>query len=166
MLKCNGCLAAAFSPCHGYVITVYDIQHGSPCLPFEDTRYVCRDSLFVKGNLRHVYGEDSAVKDYSYFYQKLIDWLIEKLNFQKNEGPAEEINTYLNEANLPRKILVSVGATRYTEYGEHNFLQDGDKSVVVIYPGDLYTFEEIFHRVSRDNLEEDDISVLIQEVVL
>ena len=123
-------------------------------------------SFLVRDGVPHVYGEDSAVKDYSYFYQKLIDWLIEKLNFQKNEGPAEEINTYLNEANLPRKILVSVGATRYTEYGEHNFLQDGDKSVVVIYPGDLYTFEEIFHRVSRDNLEEDDISDLIKEVVL
>lgn len=35
--------------------------------------------------------------------------------------------------------MVSVGATRYTEYGEKNFLQDGDLAVVVVYPEDKYS---------------------------
>lgn len=123
-------------------------------------------SFLVRDGVPHVYGEDSAVKDYSYFYGKLVDWLIDKLNNQPNEGPAEHICDYVKEAGFPRKILISVGATRYTDYGEHNFLQDGDKAVVVIYPSDVYSFDEICHRVSRDNLEEEDISVLIQEVVV
>ncbi len=63
-------------------------------------------------------------------------------------------------------MLISVGATRYTDYGEHNFLQNGDKAVVVVYPEDVYSQDEIIHRAQTDNLEEEDISVLYQEVVL
>ena len=48
----------------------------------------------------------------------------------------------------------------------HRFLQHGDKAVVVVYPEDVYSQEEIIKRVGKDNLEEDDISVLIQEVIV
>ena len=37
---------------------------------------------------------------------------------------------------------------------------------LVIYPSDIYSPEEILRRAGRDNLEEEDISVLAQEVVL
>lgn len=123
-------------------------------------------SFLVRDGKVYPYGEDSAVKDYSYFYEKLIAWLIDRLNNQKDEGPAENINLYLNEANRPTRILVSVGATRYTEYGQTNFLQVGDDALVVVYPGDVYSQEEIIHRAERDNLEEDDISVLRQEIII
>ena len=36
----------------------------------------------------------------------------------------------------------------------------------VVYPGDVYSQEEIIHRAERDNLEEDDISVLRQEIII
>ena len=91
---------------------------------------------------------------------------MDKLNHQENAGPAEHINAYINDAGQPERILISVGATRYTDYGEHNFLQKGDISLVVIYPSDIYSPEEILRRAGRDNLEEEDISVLAQEVVL
>lgn len=123
-------------------------------------------SFLVRGDEVYPYGEDSAIKDYSYFYDKLITWLMEKLNYQANEGPAENINMYLNEANRPTQIMVSVGATRYTEFGQTNFLQVGDYALVVLYPSDVYTPEEILHRAKRDNLEEDDISVLRQEIII
>ena len=93
-------------------------------------------SFLVRDGVVHPYGEDSAVRDYSYIYAQLIDWLIEKFNGQLNEGPAEDINSYLKEANYPTQVMVSIGATRYTDYGEHNFLQNGDKAVVVVYPED------------------------------
>ena len=95
-----------------------------------------------------------------------MNWCIDKINNQPNEGPAEEIGKYLNAASCPRTIMISVGATRYTEYGEHNFLQSGDRSVVVVYPEGKYSQSEIIHRAQTDNLEEEDISVLNQEVVL
>ena len=123
-------------------------------------------SFLVRNGEVFVYGEDSPVREYSYFYEKLITWLIDKFNNQENAGPAENINLYLNEAGCPKQVMISVGATRYTDYGEHNFLQHGDKAVVVVYPEDVYSQEEIIKRVGKDNLEEDDISVLIQEVIV
>lgn len=123
-------------------------------------------SFLVRDGKVYTYGEDSAVKDYSYFYEKLVNWLIDRLNNQKDEGPAENINLYLNRANRPTRIMVSIGATRYSEFGLTNYLQVGDDAMVVVYPGDVYTPEEIIHRAERDNLEEDDISVLRQEIVI
>ncbi len=123
-------------------------------------------SFLVRDGVAHPYGEDSAVRDYSYIYGQLIDWLIDKLNNQQDEGPAEPVGAYLKESGYPARMMISVGATRYTEYGVSNFLQNHDRSVVVVYPEDVYSKEEIIKRAGRDNLEEDDISVLSQEVVV
>ncbi len=123
-------------------------------------------SFLVRDGIAHPYGEDSAVRDYSYIYGKLLEWLIDKLNNQQNEGPAEMINSYLNEAGFPSQILVSVGATRYTEYGEHNFLQNKDEAVVVVYPEDKYSKEDIVKGVENNTLDDPMISVLRQKVVL
>ncbi|MBU3826410.1 MAG: hypothetical protein IAA31_02845 [Candidatus Anaerobiospirillum merdipullorum] len=122
-------------------------------------------SFLVRDGEVYEYGEDSAVRDYSYFYDKLLAWCIDKLNHQQDTGPAEHINAYLQEAGCPQQILISVGATRYTPFGESHYLQKGDQAVVVVYPEDVYSKEEIAHRVKRDNLEEDDISVLQQMIV-
>ncbi len=121
-------------------------------------------SFLVRGGQVHAYGEDSAVRDYSYIYGKLISWLIEKLNTQRDEGPAEDVNAYLNAASRPEQLLISIGATRYTDFGEHNFLHDGDASVVLLYPEDKYSPQEIAARVGRREVEAEDISVLWQRV--
>jgi len=123
-------------------------------------------SFLVRNSEVFAYGEDSAVKDYSYIYQKLSEWIIEKLNNQQNEGPAENINSYLLKAGCPEQIMVSIGATRYTDFGEHNFLQNEDKAVVVLYPQNKYSAEQIKQKVLENNLEDDDISALVQTVKL
>ncbi len=123
-------------------------------------------SFLVRGDQVFPYGEDSAIKDYSYFYDKLTTWLIDRFNTQPDEGPAENINAYLNESGRPTRIMVSVGATRYTDFGQSNYLKVGDYALVVLYPGDVYSPTEIIHRAIRDNLEEDDISVLRQEIIV
>ena len=128
-------------------------------------RYHIASFLVRKGEV-YPYGEDSAVKDYSYFYDKLNAWLIDRFNQQQDEGSAENINAYLNESERPTQIMVSVGATRYTDYGKTNFLKVGDYALVVLYPGDVYSPTEIIHRAIRDNLEEEDISVLRQEIIV
>lgn len=121
-------------------------------------------SFLVREGRTYAYGEDSAVRDYSYIYDKLMTWMLDKFNNQKNEGPAEEIGQYLNAAGRPGQILVSIGATRYTEFGETNFLTYGDNSVVVLYPESSYTKEQIEKMVSENDLQYDDISVLYQTV--
>lgn len=123
-------------------------------------------SFLVRDGKVNPYGEDSAVRDYSYIYGTLIDWLIEKFNSQKDEGPAEPICEYLKESGYPEKVMVSVGATRYTEYGEKNFLQDGDLAVVVVYPEDKYSKEDIIKGVENNSLNDDAVSVLAQKVEL
>ncbi len=121
-------------------------------------------SFLVRDGEVHPYGEDSAVRDYSYIYGKLLEWLIDKFNNQQNEGPAEMINSYLAEAGFPSNVLVSVGATRYTDFGEHNFLQNHDEAVVVVYPEDKYTKEDIVKGVENNSLNDSMVSVLRQRV--
>lgn len=121
-------------------------------------------SYLVRDGVVYPYGQDSAVRDYSYVYEKLTDWIIDKLNNQKDEGPAENINLYLNGAGCPEMILVSIGATRYTEFGEKNFLRSGDHSVVVLYPESKYTSSDIEKIVHEGSFDKADISVLDQIV--
>ena len=121
-------------------------------------------SFLIRDNKVYAYGENSAVRDYSYIYKKLTDWMLEKFNGQKDEGPAEDIHSYLIAAGRPQKILVSIGATRYTEWGETNFLQNNDKAVVVVYPEAKYTPEQIFNMVQAEDFADKAVSALVQTI--
>ena len=123
-------------------------------------------SFLIRNDKVYDYGENSAVRDYSYIYKKLTDWMLDKFNNQQNEGPAEDIHSYLVAAGRPQKIMVSIGATRYTEWGESNFLQDGDKAVVVVYPESKYTPDQIKKMAALGNFSDHAISALIQTVAL
>lgn len=123
-------------------------------------------SFLIRQGKVYPYGEDSPVRNYSYIYKKLIDWLLDKFNHQEDLGPAEDIHSYLLESSQPEKIMVSIGATRYTEWGENNFLQNGDKAVVILYPESLYSKEAIFKAIENDDLDSPAISVLSQTVEL
>ena len=123
-------------------------------------------SFIKRNNEIFEYGEDSAIKDYSYIYEKLINWLIEKINNQQDEGPAEKIYDYLVQSDFPSKIMISIGATRYTEFGEKNYLQKGDKSYIIIYPKKKYSKDSLIKKIKNDEVFEKEISALIQEVIL
>lgn len=123
-------------------------------------------SFMIRNGTVFEYGENSAVRNYSYIYEKLTDWIIEKLNFQKNEGPAENIHSYLLAADKPAHIAVSIGATRYTEFGKTHFLENGDESVVVLYPEDCYTPQQIQSAIQNGGGFNSGVSVLRQKIVL
>lgn len=123
-------------------------------------------SFLIRNDKVYVYGENSAIRDYSYIYKKLTDWMLEKFNAQKDEGPAEDIHSYLIAAGCPEQIMVSIGATRYTEWGETNFLQNNDKAVVVVYPEKKYTPDQIFKMVEAGDFMDNEVSALIQTVVM
>jgi hypothetical protein len=123
-------------------------------------------SYLLRNDELHPYGIDSAVSSYSYIYGQLIDWLIGKLNGQKDEGPLEDIAHWLAVADRPAQALISVGATRYTDYGETTFLETGDESIVVVYDGRQYD-EAAIRRLVRSNqrVTAPGLSMLHQEVV-
>lgn len=122
-------------------------------------------SFLLRDGKAYAYGEDSSIRDYSYIYGKLITWMLLKFNYQIDEGPAENIHEYLLEAGKPEKIMVSIGATRYTKFGETNFLHSGDHAVVVLYPESKYSFKEISSMLEKGELDKEDISVLDQEII-
>ena len=86
------------------------------------------------------------------------------MNNQPNEGPMNHIASLLEQVNYPKQAIISIGATRYTEFGETHFLQPNDLSIVAVYDGEKYSAEEI-EQMARDEKFADDISALIQKVV-
>ena len=62
--------------------------------------------------------------------------------------------------------MISIGATRYTEFGEKNFLQKGDRAIVILYPEEKYSPEQIEELVKKGEYSDREISVLDQEIIL
>ncbi len=81
----------------------------------------------------HAYGLDTPLVGYTYFHQRLLDWLVMQMNEQVDQGPLESISTWLRRAGHPNETLISIGATRYTPFGESHYLLPGDRAIVVGY---------------------------------
>ena len=113
----------------------------------------------------HTYGVTSWVREYSYFHDTLVEWLIDRFNSQKDHGPLEHLNEYLNDMELPNQICVSIGATRYTSFGENTFLKADDTIYVVLYDATIYTDDAIQEHLKKSNAHLPNTSVLIQRVV-
>lgn len=117
-----------------------------------------------RGGVLHAYGIDSAVSSYSYFHGKLMDWIVERINNQQDSGPLENVGELLRECGYPTEAIVSIGATRYTEFGESGYLQKGDEVYTVLYPSEVYDEDEIKNMINEGSLDADGLSVLHQVV--
>ncbi len=96
-----------------------------------DNYHLC--SFVKRDGIMHPYGVNAPLLGYSYFYTKLKNWLIDKMNTQKDFGPLEDIAVHLKNSAYPKRALISIGATAYAEFGEHNYLQSGDEVYVIAY---------------------------------
>jgi hypothetical protein len=112
----------------------------------------------------YAYGLDSPTVEYSYFHETLLNWVVDKMNNQQDEGPAEDIAALLKAANYPQQVIVSIGATRYTPFGEQNFLQPGDESIVVVYDARRYTAAQIAQMATKGEFTGEGMSLLRQVV--
>ncbi|MGC7590654.1 DUF5718 family protein [Bisgaard Taxon 46] len=117
-----------------------------------------------RGETFNEYGINSPALGYSYFHHKLLNWIIDKMNTQPDLGPMNDIPALIEKANYPKQAVISIGATRYTEFGEHNFLQVGDTSIVVVYNAKQYSTEDIVEMAKKEQFPSD-VSALIQKVV-
>ncbi len=111
------------------------------------------------------YGEDSPVITYNYFYGKLKEWIINKLNTQKDEGPLEDLSTHLKNSNYPQGFIISVGATSYTPYGESTFLEPNDEVLVYVYDSKFYTKSDIFYLAKNGITKIPHCSALHQTII-
>ncbi len=120
---------------------------------------------FVRRNgILRDYGRVSAVKSYSYFFKQLKDWMIDKFNNQKDIGPLEELKPFIKDMNKYKGLLIAAGATAYTDFGKHNFLEKGDEIFVYIYNAHFHSFEDIIKDMSGVNLHLSQCSKLHQIV--
>ncbi|MEA3404119.1 MAG: DUF5718 family protein [Pseudomonadota bacterium] len=121
---------------------------------------------FVKrdGKL-HAYGENSPVLTYSYFYTQLKDWIIDKLASQKDFGPLEDLAQIIQQAGYPKQMMISLGATSYTHFGETVFLQPGDELSVYAYDASQNSLDQVIQHASGEAVELKNSSILSQKVI-
>jgi hypothetical protein len=112
------------------------------------------------------YGEDSPVLTYNYFYTQLKDWIIYKLNTQENHGPLEDLPNCLKKSNYPNNMIISIGATSYTKFGENTYLKSADEIFVFVYDSNKYTHKDIKSMAkSNDIKQRKNISILHQYII-
>ncbi len=121
--------------------------------------------FLVQENKAEAYTCDSPLTSYLYYGQQLIDWLLERLRNQKEspDGQFENVAELLR-AGQPARALVCIGATKYTELGASEWLEPGDRSVVVVYDGSLYSPDEVEGFVQSGDYPTRNISVIDQLV--
>lgn len=110
------------------------------------------------------YGEDVELTGYSYFHEKLLDWLVKQLGTQEDQGPLEPVGDYLADAGNPERAIISIGATRYIFLCEKTYLREGDEVMIVLYDGDRYKENEILQKAYSHELDAEGISALVQQV--
>jgi len=142
------------------IISIDKFEDGGVMDSYHIASFLKRDGKIYQ------YGEDSAVTTYNYFYSQLKDWIIAKLNTQKDSGPLEDLNSYLKTANYPKNMIISIGATSYTEFGENTFLEVDDEIFVYIYDSSSYTLDDITKH-SKSDLSQDltNCSLLHQVII-
>ena len=112
------------------------------------------------------YGQDSEVLGYSYFYERLIEWMVKKFQTQSDQGPLEAIGAQLQSIGKPKQALISIGATRYTAFGERHYLEANDELFVALYDGRDYTPTSLKSRLEEGLDLGDNHALLHQKVVL
>ncbi len=140
------------------LLPIEAFKPGSKLDNYSLTSFIKRDGVLIQ------YGENSELLGYSYFYDKLIDWIIHKLNTQEDTGPLEDLLSMFKTANYPKQLLISIGATRYTNFGETNYLKKDDILYVAVYDHTKYNHEQITRMLEHDDFKKDGLSVLKQTV--
>lgn len=90
-------------------------------------------SYIKRGGQIVQYSQTAPARSYLMFHQPLLDWIVLQMNTQQDTGKWENIANMLALAKYPTKAWIALGAGEYTTWGEENFLQPGDETVVMVY---------------------------------
>lgn len=143
----------------GSMISIDTFSVGGICDRYSITSFlVCDNEIYQ-------YGDNSKLLSYTYFYDKLLEWIIYKLNTQEDYAVLENLNKIIRDANFPNRMLIAVGATSYTNIGETRYLRDGDEISVIVYDHNKYSNEDIMQLIKNGAKFIDSASVLRQKIV-
>ncbi|WP_457744414.1 DUF5718 family protein [Sulfurimonas sp.] len=121
-------------------------------------------SFLKRDNELHAYGENVQLNGYSYFYTQLTQWMTQQINKQEDFAPLEDLKSYIKACDNPSNAVISIGATRYTPYGESTFLKPNDEILVILYNHTIYTQNEILDTLKKEEYTKENMSVLVQKV--
>lgn len=76
------------------------------------------------------YAKPELIKDYFYYSNTLITWLIDRINNQIDIATLENIKPLIK--SKPKNILICLGALSYTEFGEKTYLKKDDEIIIKI----------------------------------
>ncbi|MDF2828838.1 MAG: hypothetical protein K0R01_2121 [Mycobacterium sp.] len=126
----------------------FDVSDLTPDGPTSTLRLLCH--LRTADGQEHEYGVDSPLLGYSYYGEVLLDWITERLANQKGSAdtPLEDVGALMVASGRPSKVLIGIGATRYTELGESTYLQPGDEAIVRVYDTASDAYSELRQTVS------------------
>lgn len=141
------------------LIAIDKFEEGGVMDSWRICSFLRRDGMLMR------YGEDVELTGYSYFHQKLLDWMVNQINTQQDSGPLEPLLEYIKEANYPKHAIISIGATRYTHFGETNFLKEGDEVIVGLYDSNLTCKNPIMSDVMAGRYDGEHVSYLVKKVV-
>ncbi|WP_237571964.1 DUF5718 family protein [Mycolicibacterium lacusdiani] len=126
----------------------FDVGDLTPDGPTSTLRLLCH--LRTADGQEQEYGVDSPLLGYSYYGEVLLDWITERLANQKGSAdtPLEDVGALMVASGRPSKVLIGIGATRYTELGESTYLQPGDEAIVRVYDTASDAYSELRQTVS------------------
>ncbi|MGE4424818.1 MAG: DUF5718 family protein [Solirubrobacteraceae bacterium] len=148
----------------GVASTFIPVTDLSPDGPTETLRLA---SFLRRAGRTDAYGVDSPLPGYSYYGDTLLAWIVDRLNHQEgsDDTPLEPVGSYLDACGRPTRVLVGIGATRYTPVGESTFLVPGDEAIVVVYDGARHDADAVLAAVAAGRERDlDGASVLVQQV--
>ncbi|MGI9123365.1 MAG: DUF5718 family protein [Mycobacterium sp.] len=127
----------------GVATEFFETHDLTPDGPTATLRLLCH--LRTADGVHHEYGVDSPLLGYSYYGEVLLDWIVERLANQKGspQTPLEDVGALMVASGHPRQVLIGIGATRYTSYGESTFLKPGDEGIVRVYDTAGEDFSEL-----------------------
>ena len=150
---------SAASKGYGKKIPIDVFEKGGICDNYSLTSF-----LIIDGKA-HQYGDNVKLTHYCYFYKKLIDWIVKKLNTQVDHAVLENLSDVISKAHYPVRIVIAIGATSYTHFAENRFLQEGDEVCVITYNHTVYTNEQIQNLIQQGVVEIKNASIVRQEVI-
>lgn len=150
---------SAASKGYGNKITLNKFESGGICDNFSLTSFLICD------NEIHQYGDNAKLVNYSFFYQKLIDWLINKFNTQEDFSVLQNLSSLIKEAKFPSHFLIAIGATSYTPFAEKRFLRSGDEVCIVAYNHNIYDNDMIKNLMKSGVTGLKDASIVRQMVI-
>ena len=122
-------------------------------------------SFLLRDGEIHPYGEDAKLNGYSYFYTQLTEWMIKQINTQEDFDPLEPILSYIIGANYPSKVIIAIGSTSYTPYGESTFLKAGDEVIIAVYNNTTISHDILLESIKKGTYDNSQMSILSQKVV-